>query len=138
MIRRQQDLPISTRCQMRPAEDLPLRPRSGFTLVEMMVAVVILAVGLLGLASTAAYVVRQVSGGAQQSMAASVVQSRMEWMRSVPCAAIKESTVVTRGVTEHWVPGATVNQVLFVTDTVKYSVSGHPKKQTYTMTVPCW
>jgi Tfp pilus assembly protein PilV len=102
-----------------------------------MVAVVILAVGLLGLASTAAVVTRQVGGGAQQSIAANAIQSRLEWMRSVPCVKIKDSIVTNRRIREHWVTGPTRNGVLWVRDTVKYSVGGSPRTQVYTMTVPC-
>lgn len=116
-------------------------PRAGFTLVEMMVAVVILAIGLLGMVSTSAYVVRQVSGGAQQTLAANAVQSRAEWMRSIPCTSIRDSTVTKRGIREHWVPGATVNKVLAVRDTVSYSLSGSKlptTTKTFTIMVPCW
>jgi prepilin-type N-terminal cleavage/methylation domain-containing protein len=137
MLRQQQHLPISANPVAAPAGDGPAASRSGFTLVEMMVAVVILAVGLLGLASTAAVVTRQVGGGAQQSLAANAVQSRLEWMRSVPCSKITDSTAKNRGVSEHWVPGAKVNGVLWVVDSVRYSVGGTARVQTYTMTVPC-
>ncbi len=115
--------------------------RSGFTLVEMMVAVVILATGLLGLTTTSAYVLRMVSGGQQQTIAASVVQSRLERLRSLPCATIISAgttTTTTRGVKEQWKPGATTNQVLFVEYNVKYSVAGSKRDQTYTLTIPCW
>ncbi len=114
--------------------------RAGFTLVEMMVAVVILAVGLLGLASTSALVTRQIGGGTTQTQAANVIQSRAEWMRSLPCSKIKDSTATTRGVREHWVPGTTKNGFLWVVDTVKYSVSGSKRSltvQTYNITVRC-
>jgi prepilin-type N-terminal cleavage/methylation domain-containing protein len=114
-----------------------VRRRSGLTLVEMMVAVVILAVGLLGLASTSAVITRQMGGTATQTIAANVVQTRLEWMRSVPCANITDSTATTRGVTEHWVPGATIKRVLWVTDTLKYSVGGSARTAVYTMAVPC-
>ncbi len=113
------------------------RARAGFTLVEMMVAIMILAVGLLGLASTAGYVVRTVGGATNQTVAAQVVQARMEWMRSMPCDKIKDSTATTRAVREHWRPVTTVNSVLFAIDTVSYSVGGHPRTKVFTMTVPC-
>jgi len=61
--------------------------REGFTLVELLVAIVILSVGVLGLASTAAVVTRQIGGGAQQTRAAAVAQTRFEELRSMPCAA---------------------------------------------------
>jgi Tfp pilus assembly protein PilV len=107
------------------------------TLVEIMVAVFVLSVGLLGLASTSAVITRQVGGNTNQNVAANVIQSRLEWMRSVPCAKITDSTATTRGVTEHWVPGATINRVLWVKDTIKYSVGGSARTQVYTMAVPC-
>lgn len=135
-----------TRSQAGPAGDNPARPRSGMTLVEMMVAVVILAVGLLGLASTAGYVVRQVGGGAQQGIAASVIQSRVEKMRSVPCDTIKNGSAVTRGVRERWTRGSTANKVLTVVDSVQYTLNGSkagPNQngtttRAYTIMVPCW
>ena len=59
--------------------------RAGFTLVELIVAIVILSVGVLGLASTAAVVTRQIGGGAQQSRAAAVAQARFESLRGMSC-----------------------------------------------------
>lgn len=158
MLRRQQHLPISncsslppdTECgasraqrrgahQLAPRERSERRGRAGFTLVEMMVAVVILAVGLLGLTTTGAYVVRMVSGGQQQTLAASVAQSRLEYLRSLPCASIPTTgTATTRGIKEQWKKGATNNQVLFIDYNVKYSVAGSARSQNYTFTMPCW
>jgi prepilin-type N-terminal cleavage/methylation domain-containing protein len=137
MLRLQQNLPISGHSEAAAPGLHSAASRRGFTLVEMMVAVVILAVGLLGLASTAAVVIRQVGGGAHQSIAATVVQSRLEWLRSMPCSSIKDSSANTRGVAEHWVPTATVNRVLWVVDTVTYPLGGSTRTQAYTMTVPC-
>jgi Tfp pilus assembly protein PilV len=110
-------------------------------MVEMMVAVMILAVGLLGLASTAAYLVRLVGGGAQQGIAANVVQSRFEWIRSVRCEDIVQGKAVTRGITEEWRPGAVSNKVLAVKYRATYAVNGskqESKTLTYTIMVPCW
>ena len=61
--------------------------RQGFTLVDLIVAIVILSIGVLGLASTAAVVTPQIGGGAQQTRAATVAQTRFEELRSMPCAA---------------------------------------------------
>lgn len=60
-------------------------PRAGFTLVELVVAIMILSVGVLGLASTAAVVTRQMGGGAQQTRAAAVAQTRFEELRAMGC-----------------------------------------------------
>jgi len=107
------------------------------TLVEMMVAVVMLAVGLLGLVGTGAVVTRQIGGGTRQGLAAQVIANRVERLRSMNCPQIASDTQTTRGVYERWVRGATKNGVLSVVDTVKYSVGGSQKAQTFTITVPC-
>ena len=138
MLRRQQHLPTSKGSGALAGED-PAAPRSGFTLVEMMVAVMILAIGLLGMASTSAFVVRQVGGGSQQTVAANVIQSRLEWMRTLPCASFNtEKNVVTRNVKETWRPGATVNNVLTIDYVAKYPVNGSEKRQDLKVMIPCW
>jgi Tfp pilus assembly protein PilV len=109
------------------------------TLVEMLVAVVILSVGLLGLVGTAGIVTRQVGGGAKQSLVAQILANRLETLRSLGCTRIGDSgTSTTRGITESWVKGATVNQVLSVTTTITYRLAGNDAKtETYVLTVPC-
>ena len=142
MLRRQRNLPVS-RTSRRPnaapaGYGSPASRRSGLTLVEMMVAVVMLAVGLLGLVGTAAVVTRQIGGGTRQGLAAQVVANRLERLRSMNCPQITSDSQTTRGIYERWVRATTpVNRVLYVVDTVKYSVAGSQKIQTYTFTVPC-
>ena len=74
-----------TRHIRQAADARPASDRRGFTLVELIVAIVILSVGVLGLASTAAVVTRQIGGGAQQARAASVAQARFEILRGMSC-----------------------------------------------------
>ena len=113
------------------------RAPGGFTLVEILVAVAILALGLLGMAGSAAVVTRQVGGAANQTVASQTIANRLEKLRSLGCSKVVNGSETNRGVYEHWVPGATVNRTLFVVDTVKYAVAGAQRVQTYTITVPC-
>ena len=139
MLRRHRQLPISTRARRAAAGDGPDAARAGFTLVEMMVAVMILTVGLLGMVGTSAHVVRQVAGGREQTVAANVVQSRLEWMRTLPCATFTtEKNVITRGVKEMWRPGATVNNVLTIDYVAKYPVNGRELRRDLKVMIPCW
>lgn len=80
----------------------PATLAGGFTLVELVVAVVILSVGVLGLAATAAVVARHVAGGGQQTLAAHLAQARLEVVASEPCRAGAFGPVSTRGVVERW------------------------------------
>ena len=115
------------------------RARAGFTLLEMMVAVVILTVGMLGLVGTSAVITRQVGGGAAQTVASQVIANRLEKFRSLGCSQIQSNSETTRGVHERWTTGAKINRVLFVVDTITYSVAGssQPKTLAFSIAVPC-
>jgi len=100
------------------------RARRGFTLVELMVAIVIMAVGVLGLAGTASLVSRLTGGAAQQTLAATVASSRFERMRSLPCTSIAAGTDTTRGMQEAWGDSTVAPSVKWATDTVRYQGAG--------------
>ena len=55
--------------------------RSGFTLIEVMVAIVILSVGVLGLISTSALVTRMIGRGNITTKATQQAQTRLEILR---------------------------------------------------------
>ena len=59
-------------------------PKDGFTLLEVVVAMVILTFGVLGLAGTTMYVVRQVSLADLQTQRVAVVQSVVERLKAQP------------------------------------------------------
>jgi prepilin-type N-terminal cleavage/methylation domain-containing protein len=98
--------------------------RRGFTLIELIVAIVIMVVGVLGLASTAAMVSRLVGGAAQQTVAANVAASRFERLRSVACANIVSGTADTLRMHESWHAASGGPSLWMVTDTVTYNAAG--------------
>ncbi len=60
----------------------------GFTLVELVVAVLVLTVGVLALAGTAAAVCRMVGWGQRLGGSAVAAQARLEELRSGGCAGL--------------------------------------------------
>jgi type IV pilus assembly protein PilV len=87
------------------------RARAGFTVIEVLVAVMILSVGVLALASTAGFTGRQINDGANRGKAASLAQARFESIasrRASGCNGIvavggtvsRDSTY--RGIREQW------------------------------------
>lgn len=62
--------------------------RSGFSLVELVVAVIILAVGVLGLAGTTAFVVRQVAHADVVTERSAAFQTVIEDLRATPWSTI--------------------------------------------------
>ena len=59
----------------------------GFTIVEIIIAIIVLTVGLLGLVSTAALVTRMIARGQRTAMAATYAAQRMERLRPAACIA---------------------------------------------------
>ncbi|HWE44261.1 MAG TPA: prepilin-type N-terminal cleavage/methylation domain-containing protein [Gemmatimonadaceae bacterium] len=123
--------------------DAPPAARRGFTIVEVMVAIVILSIGILALAATAGVVVRQMTGAVHQSVASTIAYSRMERIRSGNCVAMKDSSgpaagVKTRNVTEFWrIKGTPGSHMLLVTDSIVFIVRGKQKFQKYITEYPC-
>jgi type IV pilus modification protein PilV len=74
----------------------------GFTMVEIIIAIIVLTVGLLGLVSTSALVTRMIGRGQRSAMAANFAQSRMERLRAGGCIAslrVNGSDTLYRGST---------------------------------------
>jgi prepilin-type N-terminal cleavage/methylation domain-containing protein len=76
--------------------------RNGFTLLEVLVALVVLGTGILGLSAGAALVSRLVGDGSRLTVAATVATARLEQLRARPCASAASGTAVTRGIEERW------------------------------------
>lgn len=76
--------------------------RGGFSLVELVIAVLILTVGVLGLAGTTAYVVRQVDLSRINSERAAAVQTAVEFVRSIPFANVADDSTVTGRYRVRW------------------------------------
>jgi len=57
----------------------------GFTIVEVIVAIMVLTVGLLGLVTTAALVTRMIGQGQRSAVAGTFAAQRMERLRTAAC-----------------------------------------------------
>ena len=115
------------------------RARRGFTIVELLVAMMVLSVGLLALASSAGHMTRQISSASLQTIAAQVAQSRFDSLASVSCAVLPASgtvsgTSVTRGVTERW-RVTDGDDVKFILDSITYH--GRKRALEYRSVIPC-
>lgn len=128
---------------MRPmTRRLPRRlvtARRGMSLIELMVAIVILSVGLLGMAGLSLTVNTQFASAARQADAALLVQSRIDSLSTVSCAGLAPTapvsgTTVTRGITERWriTDG---NDIKTIVDSVAFK--GRKQVLAYTSIIPC-
>ncbi len=64
-----------------------MKNRSGFTLIEVMVAIVIMGVGILALLSTSALVTRMIGRGNMTTKATQLAQTRLEILRQQALAS---------------------------------------------------
>jgi prepilin-type N-terminal cleavage/methylation domain-containing protein len=76
--------------------------RAAFTLLEVLVALVVLATGILGLSASAALVSRLVGDASRLTLAATVATARLEQLRGLPCGSAAPGTAITRGIEERW------------------------------------
>ena len=81
------------------------RPRAGFTVTEVVVAVMILSIGVLGLAGTSGAVARQMGGSADMTRAASRAASRLERLSGLstcPGTTPVSGSATSNTVVERW------------------------------------
>ena len=118
----------------------------GFTIVEVIIAIVVLTVGLLGLVTTAALVTRMIGQGQRSAVAATFASQRLERLRVTACDAAQRtdgSETLTRGgvpvATNTWrftdasVPGVTVAWKVVLS--VEYTTVRDRKRTEYMETI---
>jgi len=126
---------------------LPNQPRSraGLTLIEVLIAIVVLGVGVVALAGSSALVTRMVGQGKIETRAAQAASRRMEMLRMAAgsttprCASpdfASGGPVLGSGITESWtVPPAGVARRIRVT--VSYLTVQGPRSAGLETVIEC-
>lgn len=119
--------------------------RSGFTLVEVLVAVVVLAIGVVALAGTSGLVTRMIGRGKIDTRAVQVASQRLEGLRLAAYSTTPRCTAAgfanggpatADGVTSAWVvPNA--GPARTVTVTVSYNTPRGLRSETLTTIIEC-
>jgi prepilin-type N-terminal cleavage/methylation domain-containing protein len=93
---------------------LPVMPdRRGFSLVEVVIAMLVFAVGGLGLAASAAAIAKQVAASGLRAEAATIARSRSETAHGASCGSFIAGESTMSGVRSVWtVDGSTLEQYL--------------------------
>jgi Tfp pilus assembly protein PilV len=113
--------------------------RKGITIIEVIVAILVLSFGLLGMAGFSLPLNKQYKSSTKQETAALMVQSRIDSVASIRCQALAPSgtqsgTMTMLGVTEKWYV-ADGNDIKVLTDTVTFSPRATPL--VYRSIIPC-
>ena len=108
--------------------------RRGFTLIEVIIAIIVMAIGVMGLAGTASYVATQMGGANAQTIAAAMVTKVSDSLSARKCPAIVAGTDTRRGVTVTWTVEDST-RTRWVRQTVQYRPSRGPMKTASYLTV---
>ena len=109
----------------------------GFSLAEVMIAMVILTVGVLGIAASSAAITRMTAEGGRQGGSAAVAESRIELLTATPCASIVSTGSATTGkFTETWTV-TTAGLLNTVTVNVSYPSGRTTRTSTYVAYISC-
>ncbi len=81
--------------------------RRGATLIELLIASVLLVVAIGGLLNTSTEIAEQMGGSRHQLIAAGIAQARLDSLASISCSALgsaslSSGTRTTRGIKESW------------------------------------
>jgi type IV pilus assembly protein PilV len=116
------------------------RARRGFTLIEMIIAIIVMSIGVMALAGTAGYVATQMGGGRMQTIAATMSTKIADSLSARRCPALVNGSQTNRGVTVTWtVTPASPARTVRVDQTVQYRVKrgSATKTVSYQMIVDC-
>lgn len=108
--------------------------RRGFTLIEMIIAIIVMSIGIMGLAGTASYVAQQMGGGGAQTIAAALATQVSDSLASRRCSALVGGTKTRRGVTITWAVSDST-RTKWVTEQVQYKPKRGPTKTINYVTV---
>jgi prepilin-type N-terminal cleavage/methylation domain-containing protein len=114
------------------------RRDGGFTITEVLVAVLILSVGMLALVSTAATVTRMIGQGQRFSEASTLAAKRFEILRATDCTAMSSSTATEGAYSLSWTVADTAGgNAKAVTLTVTSPTGRGDRTDTFNTTIAC-
>jgi len=100
------------------------RPRTGFTLVELLVAVVLIEIGLLALVSSGASLARQLTTTRARFAAINTAANRLQQLGATPCATTNGTSSGPPGIAERWSASVQLNGTRELRDSVTFVALG--------------
>lgn len=116
----------------------PLSRRAGFTLVELLVALLLFDCALLALAGDAALLVRAAGAARRRATAATAAAATIQRLRVLGCPAPAQGQrAIAPGVTESWSVVADGDSVRRLRDSVGYRGLAGPTAYVLRTTLVC-
>jgi prepilin-type N-terminal cleavage/methylation domain-containing protein len=120
----------------------PQRPRArrGFTIVELLVAIMLFSVGVLALAATSASILAMSGDANRRVQSASIASSVFEKQRSISCTKVAAGSSTSRGLSYFWTAKkfpSSAPRTVEIAVTVTVPQRGAPKTYFFRNVFPC-
>jgi type II secretory pathway pseudopilin PulG len=122
---------------------MKIKSEAGFTIVEILIAIIVLTVGILGLVTTSALVTRMIARGQRTALAAEFAAQRFERLRVSGCTSqVAGADTLNRGSTwvaiNTWTFTDALNNTWRITMTSQYKTQQNKiKNQTLETSISC-
>jgi Tfp pilus assembly protein PilV len=103
--------------------------RTGFTIAEVLVALVLFTVALLGLAGSSAIAVRDTAASLRERRAVQRGADRVAMLRAVGCAAARSGSAIdpSLGLAEGWIVASQPGGLALIDEQVRWRAAGTPR-----------
>jgi Tfp pilus assembly protein PilV len=114
-----------------------MRTRLGFTLLEVLIAVVLIDVGLLALVAGSAVLIRQTADMRARNAAVRAAANRLQLLGAGACVARSGTANGPLGIRETWSVEVRGDSVRDVRDSVVYTAAATPRSVVLRTRFPC-
>jgi prepilin-type N-terminal cleavage/methylation domain-containing protein len=111
----------------------------GFSLIEVLIAMVILTIGVIGLAATSRAITQMSGSGIRSAESAALANARLDVLRATDCAALTSGSETVGAYTLAWRvrTHATYSQLREVELVVRYNEPGSTRTALYETQISC-
>ena len=109
----------------------------GFTLIEVLVAIILIHVGLLSLVAASAMLVRRSTEARVESAALEAASNRLETLGAGPCTPTSGTTTGPFGLREEWSAQRLPPAMLAIRDSVSYGAPSRRRAIVLRTSVSC-
>lgn len=115
---------------------MPTSLRSGYTLIEIVVALFLFSVGCLALVATSAVIGRELTANATRERAGRIAASRLEMLRA-GCRSASGGREILGRIESEWSVGFPDSSHVSLLESITYPTQRGARTDLYRVTLPC-